>query len=95
MDENSTLTFIRNVRFITKGHVGDFEKACKVSRGYLARAEQGQIKHMSVSIAMRMAEHLGYTVEELSQGGVIKQRQLADIDAKIADLKKQRAALMK
>lgn len=93
MDENSTLTFIRNIRYATKGWVGEFEKHTGVCRGYLARAEQGHIKHMSVSIAMRMAGALGLTVEELSREDFIKNRRIDEIDAEIKALQEERETL--
>ena len=94
MTENKTLTIIRNIRWLTKGKAaGTFEKECGVCRGYLARAEQGQVTRMSVATALKMAEKLGYTIEELSDPDFIRKRRIAEINNKIEELNEQRDAL--
>ena len=94
MTENKTLTIIRNIRWLTNGKAtGAFEKECGVCRGYLARAEQGQVVRMSVATALQMAEKLGYSIEQLSDPNFIKQRRIAEIDEQIDELNEQRKTL--
>ncbi len=90
---DKTLNFIRNIRALTKGHTGEFEKECGVCRGYLARAEQSNIKRMNIDIALVMAKKLGYTVEDLSQADFLQQRRIAEIDKTIKTLTEEREQL--
>ncbi|MBQ1791230.1 MAG: hypothetical protein II008_13720 [Oscillospiraceae bacterium] len=87
------LAFIRSVRYLTRGHTGEFEHKCGVCRGYLARAEQGQIHTMSINTALGMAVELGYRVEELADPDFIKKRRIAEIDAQIAKLTEERDSI--
>ena len=95
LPNEKTRQFIVNVRAVTKGYTGKFEKDCGVCVGYLARAEHGQISGMGLDIAIRMAEALGCSIEELTSPEFQKQRQIAEIDEQIATLTEQREELAK
>lgn len=84
------IVFIRSVRYLVKGHTGEFEASCGVCRGYLARAERGNIHTMSVNTALCMATSLGRSIEELSDPDFIRKLKVAEIDANIAKLEEER-----
>lgn len=96
-DTSASKRFVQNVRYAMATeqaeHRGEIEHNCGVSRGYFARAQYYATKSISLDVAIKTAQRLGYTVEQLCSTDFIKQRQIAEIDTKIADLQDKREAL--
>lgn len=96
MENNDvSIRFIENVRSLVKGRAHEFERQCGVCKNYLYLSHSKQTRGISLATAMRMAQALGYTVEELASDDMKTRQQIALIDERITALKEQRDKLVK
>lgn len=86
--------FIRNARRLAKdtGKIGQLEDALCVQRGYLSRFDKGT-KFFSLAHALMICDHFEMTFEDLCDEGLLRKKELEEIDDQIVRLMKRKREL--